>query len=265
MIKNHPFSNFLSIIVEKSMFFTVGIYLILVAVMEVVNLYGNVIYGSLGNAVLIFVAINHAAWANKTLLQRVLPAVALLPFLRLLSVVLPVPGWPSQVAYILVALPLLAAISIILYNNGITLAAIGLQCSSWKTQLPIAFTGLPLGFIGYLILRPQPLFLSTGPLMWAVNLIIILFFIAFTEEVLFRGILFRVLSEINGQFASVSLAILYACLHFGSKSPIYAIYMGLVGWLFTRFASQTGSIWGIVVANFLLVAGMGLFWPMLLA
>lgn len=224
----------------------------------------NPFISAVASGVAIFLALNIAAWNHKSPLYRVLPALALVPFMRLLSLVLPLTTSISQIWYLLVALPVLVSVAMILRNLRISPREIGLCRSPWMIQLPIALIGLPLGFIGYLILRPQPLFSSTGLLMWVVNLLVILFFIAFTEEILFRGILFRVLSEINGQFASLLLAILYASLHFGSKSPVYAIYMGLVGWLFNRFVRQTGSIWGVVIANFLIFAGMGLFWPILL-
>lgn len=219
---------------------------------------------AIASALVIFLALNIAAWNYKTPLYRVLPALALVPFMRMLSLVLPLTGSNNKLWYLLVALPVLTSLALLLRSRHISLASIGLRRSAWMTQLPIALTGLPLGFIGFLILRPSQLFPANGLWLWAANLLILLIFVSFTEEVLFRGLLLRVMSEINAPVASISLAVLYASLHIGSKSPVYALYMGLVGWLFSRFASQTGSIWGIVVANFLLVAGMGLVWPLLL-
>lgn len=248
--------------VQKNVLIMAAIFYLFAIVNEFLAI-NNPFISAVASVMAIFMALNIAAWNHKSPLYRLLPALALVPFMRLLSLVLPLTTSISQIWYLLVALPVLVSVAMILRNLRISPREIGLCRSPWMIQLQIALIGLPLGFIGYLILRPQPLFSSTGLLMWVVNLLVILFFISFTEEVLFRGILFRVLSEINGQFASLSLAILYACLHFGSKSPIYAIYMGLVGWLFNRFVRQTGSIWGVVIANFLIFAGMGLFWPML--
>ena len=121
-----------------------------------------------------------------------------------------------------------------------------------------------LGFIGYLILHPQPLFTSDGPLMWIANLLIVLFCVALTEEVLFRGLLLRLLSEVNVKFSDLWLAILYASLHWSSGSLAYVVYMGIVGWLFARFSRHTHSILGVILANFFLVSGTGLIWPALL-
>jgi membrane protease YdiL (CAAX protease family) len=221
-------------------------------------------YSAVASALVIFLAVNLAAWNYKTPLYRILPVLALIPFMRLLSLVLPLTGSVPQLWYLLVSLPVLTSLVMILRSRHIPLAEIGLGRFSWTAQLPIALTGLPLGFIAYLILRPQPLFPTSGWIMALVNLAVIFFFIAFTEEVLFRGIILRVLTELNERFAPLLLAVLYASLHVGSKSPVYALYMGIVGWLFFRFARQTGSIWGVIVANFLLVAGLGIAWPMLL-
>jgi membrane protease YdiL (CAAX protease family) len=221
-------------------------------------------YSAIASIVSIFLALNIAAFNAKNALYRILPALVLVPFMRLLSLVLPLTIAVAQVWYLLVSVPVLIAIFFILHTRKIPLAEIGLRRSPWKTQLPIAVTGLPLGFIGYLILHPQPLFSSDGPLMWVVNLLTVLFCVALTEEVLFRGILLRLLSEVNVKFPGLWLAILYASLHLGSRSPAYIVYMGIVGWLFARFAIHTHSILGVIIANFFIVAGMGLIWPMLL-
>jgi membrane protease YdiL (CAAX protease family) len=208
--------------------------------------------------------LNIAAFNVNNSLYRVLPALALVPFMRLLSLVLPLTISVTQVWYVLVSVPVLVAIFFILRTRNIRWDEIGLRRSPWMTQLPIALTGLPLGFIGYLILRPQPLFSSDGLLMWVVNLLTVLVCIALTEEILFRGILLQLFSEANIKFSSLWLAILYASLHWASNSLLYVVYMGIVGWLFARFARNTHSILGIIIANFLLVAGMGLIWPALL-
>ncbi len=224
----------------------------------------NPFYSAVASAVIIFLGLNIAAFNANNALYRILPALALVPFVRLLSLALPLTISVTQVWYLLVSVPVLVAIFFILRTREIPLAEIGLRRSPWMTQLPIALTGLPLGFIGYLILHPQPLFSSDGPLMWVANLLTVLFCVALTEEVLFRGILLRLLSEVNVKFSGLWLAILYASLHWGSKSPAYVVYMGIVGWLFARFARHTHSILGIIIANFFFVAGMGLIWPALL-
>lgn len=224
----------------------------------------NPFYSAVASAVIIFLALNIAALNANNALYLILPTLALVPFLRLLSLVLPLTISVTQVWYLLVSVPVLVAIFFILHTRKIPLAEIGLRLSPWRTQLPIALIGLPIGFIGYLILHPQPLFSSNGLLMWAANLLTVLFCVALTEEVLFRGILLRILSEVNVKFPDLWLAILYASLHWGSKSLAYVVYMGVVGWLFARYARRTHSILGVIVANFFFVAGMGLIWPALL-
>jgi membrane protease YdiL (CAAX protease family) len=150
------------------------------------------------------------------------------------------------------------------YYRKIPLAEFGLQRPSWRTQLLIALSGLPLGLIGFLILHPAPLFAGSDPVIWIANLLVIFICIAFTEEIVFRGVLLHFMTEVSERFALLVSGVLYGILNIGSRSLIYALFMGLIGGVFAFFALRTRSIWGIVVAHFLLVAGMGLFWPLLI-
>lgn len=250
---------------EKKLLFTVVVYLSGIALVEILTFYINVMAGTLASALIVFLAVNHTARTPQTELKYILPAIALLPLMRLWSVVLPVAGWPAQVWYVLVSTPTLISAAMIAYTHRIQLSSLGLQRSPWQMQLPIALSGIPLGFIGFLILRPEPLFETSGPLLAAINGLVVLVFIAFAEEIVFRGLLLHALTKISDPFGLLASALTYGVLHIGSNSLMYAIFMGLVGWLFARFVLQTHSIWGVVGAHFFLTVGMGLLWPHLLA
>lgn len=261
MTKKFPHGDFLHIAVEKPVFFTVIVYLILIFIMEVIGYSVGVIYGSLGNALLVFVAINHSVWARKTPLQSILPALALIPFLRLLSVVLPVPGWPPQIVYVLVAVPMLFTIGMIMHSYDISLVTLGLRNSSWRSQLLIATSGVPLGLFGFFILRPAPLFKISNPFVLGISLLVILLFISFLEEIIFRGVFLQAVVQVNENFAVLSSSMLYGIYHIGSQSLGYTLFMGFVGLLFAYFVIRSRSLWGVVIANFFLTVGMGMLWP----
>lgn len=257
-------TDFWKIELEKPVFFTVAFYLGAVAVIEILGYYTSPIMSAVGNALLIFFAINQAVWMRNTACYRILPAIALISFARLLGVIVPIHRFPLQINYVLVTVPLLVTVGLMAYYRKIPLAEFGLRRSGWRSQLPIALSGIPLGFIGFLLLRPVPLFVGSGPVFWIASLLIVFICIAFAEEIVFRGVFLYFIAETGERFALLSSGVLYGILNIGSHSLIYALFMGMVGGVFAFFARRTRSIWGIVVAHFLLVAGMGLFWPFFL-
>lgn len=259
MIADTPHTDFWKIKLDRPVFLTVVIYLSLAAFLEILGTYVSITLGSIGNALLIFLAINQAVWMHNTACYRILPVIALIPFLRLLSVILPVAGWPIQINYLLITIPLLVTVGMLMYYRKIPLVNLGLERPNWRVQFPIALSGLPLGFIGYLLLRPTPLFVGSGLVVWTTNLLVLFVCIAFAEEIVFRGIFLRVLAEVSDPFALFASGLLYGVLHIGSGSLAYALFMGLVGWLFAFLTLRTRSIWGVVIAHFFLVAGMVLF------
>jgi len=247
--------------VKRPVVVFVIIYLVVIVLLELLGYFTSVLISAIGNALLIFIAVNHSASAKETALHHILPSLALIPFVRLLTIVIPVPGWPPQIIYILIAVPLLITAGIIVHNGDISSTVLGLRHWSWRTQLLIGLSGVPLGYMGFMILRPDPLFEAPSPVMLVVNLVVIFIFIALSEEIIFRGMFLHAIRQIGDNFAILASAVLYGVYHIGSGSIVYALYMGVVGWLYAYFAVRTRSLWGVIIGHFFLTAGMGLFWP----
>jgi uncharacterized protein len=86
-----------------------------------------------------------------------------------------------------------------------------------------------------------------GPVL--VDALILLLFVGFTEELLFRGVLQQVAVDVFGRAGLVWSSALCACMSLGSLAPSYVLFMLLVGLFFAWCVERTGALWGVAVAH----------------
>jgi membrane protease YdiL (CAAX protease family) len=212
-------------------------------------------------AVLVVALLNHhiAALGSESDHQGIFLALGLIPLTGVLAVVMPlellVPAaWP-----LLVAVPALLAVGLAARTLGLRRQAVGLSGTAPLHQLGIALLGVPLGWLAYLGLRPGPL--DGGVLgLAAVSLAIL----AFTEELLFRGLLQPALCRLYRGAGIISTALLSAAVALGAHSLAYGLFAGLVAAGFGLAAQRTGSILGTSAARALLFIGLLVVWPLVL-
>jgi membrane protease YdiL (CAAX protease family) len=94
-----------------------------------------------------------------------------------------------------------------------------------------------------------------------VGAVILTVFAASTEEVLFRGLLQHVVTDICPRSGVLWSAFLFASMYIGSLSVGYVLFMGLVGLFFGWCVRQTGSLWGVILAHGGLIVGLVCVWP----
>ncbi len=154
----------------------------------------------------------------------------ILPMIRIIGLTLPIMQVPSLYWFPIIAIPLFAASYTLMRNQRLTRRKVGLILGNIPVQLLIALTGLVLGFIEFLILKPQPLIstFSLVPLLTAI--IILTISTGFAEELLFRGILQRNAENFFGKaFGLLYASLLFTCLHIGWHSFIdLAFVFGVV-------------------------------------
>jgi membrane protease YdiL (CAAX protease family) len=176
------------------------------------------------------------------------------------SAVLPRIFW-----YPLIALPLFVAIALAVRLNGISLDILRIRRGDVENQLLIALHGIPLGSSAYYILRPEPLVPGAGfPGMLAAS-VVLLAAVAFLEEFLFRGVLQQTLSRVLHGSALILVSLLFAATYFSTRSPAFILLMAGVGFLFGIYVRLSRCLWGVTVAHALLVIGLLIAWPRLLA
>ncbi len=241
------------------------VYVAAIAAAEALGAYGAVLHGMVYDAILVALLLTHYVLMDPEPYRRVLPMLALIPLLRILSVTMPITFVPRIYWYALIGAPLLLATVLAARLLDLGPARLGLEMRSWPAQLLISCTGLPLSFAAFLILRPEPL-LGAGRHGWLTGTIaaaILIVFSGFAEELLFRGLLLRGFGELFGRAGLVWSSLLFAIAYLGSPPIGYLLFAGAVGLFFGWCVQRSGSIWGVVMAHSLISIGALLILPML--
>ena len=205
----------------------------------------------------------------------VLLALALVPLLRILSLTMPIGELSQPYAYVFTGAPILLAT---------LLAARALHSSQLWTRLRrrseqglVALTGIPLGVVAYVIIRPQPI--ETGWVAIVVTCVGLVFFsaaveerrepahlvrLAVVEELLFRGVLQNALYAAFGRVGVLGSTVLFAAVYLGARPIGYAAFAGVMGLLFAWFSFRTRSLLGVVLSHSIVNLSAVVIWPWLL-
>ncbi|HYY02985.1 MAG TPA: CPBP family intramembrane glutamic endopeptidase, partial [Gaiellaceae bacterium] len=191
----------------------------------------------------------------------VLPVLALVPLLRIVSLTIPVRDLPQIYWYAVTGVPLLVALVLTGRFFGPTWSRDTFAFGWSRTQALIGLGGLPVGLIAYLVLRPARIEPHLTPRIFLLGLLILIPFNALMEELLFRGAVQRVLVTLFGDLGTAAAAVLFMATYLGTRSAPYIVLVGLTGFAFGRCVRQTGSLAGAVVAHALVSIGLILVWP----
>jgi len=195
--------------------------------------------------------------------MRLLPVLALLPLLRILSATMPVQRVAEIYWYAMVGVPLLCAILLTMRLFDLGLADIGLGRRITSTQAAIAWSGIPLGLVAYVLVRPEPLVGPGGVKRIYAGVVILIVFSGFTEEMLFRGLLQPILLRMFGPAGLIATSLLFAAVYLGTKAPAYVVFILGVGLFFGWCVRRTGSLWGVAIAHGIMSVSAILILPLL--
>ena len=78
---------------------------------------------------------------------------------------------------------------------------------------------------------------------------ILAIFTGLLEEVVFRGLMQRAAGEVLGRWGMLYVAVLFAVLHFGYKSPLDVIFVLAVGIFFGWVVARTHSLLGVTISH----------------
>jgi len=213
---------------------------------------GAVLYG-----LLFIVMLIDAARLNRYFQGKLVLSLALVPLIRMLSLVLPLTQIPQIWWYPVIYLPLLAAVIAVAYILEYKPSDIGITLRSWPLQLPVAVLGLGLGYIEYLILFPQPIM---DNLTWSdAWLPALLLFVStgVVEELIFRGVMQKSAVDLFGTRGIVYVSIIFAILHVGwAVGPdvtelawLDLVFVFGVALLFGWIVKKTGSLLGVILCH----------------
>ncbi len=238
-------------------------YLVLCIAAEISGALGMLLPSALLHALLILAAFGWYGVKYRRSMPRLPFGLGLVSLLRFFSLVLPLGLLAPVARYAAVAVPLGVAMWLLRRRLCLPGEALGLCLQQAPKQAWIALSGIPLGLVGYWILRPDPLMPGAGAGALAVGALVLLLSVALTEELLFRGFLLSFAMQELGYTGVWLSSLIFAAMYIGSGSPRLAVFMGLVGWGFSECVWRTGSTWGVILAHALLITGMGLFWPLI--
>jgi uncharacterized protein len=194
--------------------------------------------------------------------NRIYPALMLLPLFRLLNVAMPVFFQLTLYSYPLIYAPMFIPIYFILKQGLISRSEAGLTWKGFWFYLPLALAvGFALGWGEHNVLQSEAL-IPESSIMYVVALsIVMIVFVGFVEEFIFRSNLQTVLEERVGAVAGLlATSMIFGLMHSGYHLPseiVFVIFAGIVfGLLFwiTKSLPVIALAHGITNISLFLVA-----------
>jgi len=206
-----------------------------------------------------------AAFREDPKEQRIYLTLALAPLIRLVSVSMPLQGIPMIYWYVLIGTPITLSIIMVMRYCAFTRQEVGLTGAKWFFQIMFGFSGIGLGYIEYLILRPESLVDElTLRAIWFPALILLVF-TGFMEEIIYRGLMQSAFTAKIGRWLGILLiSFLCAVLHLGYQSLLNLMFVFLVAIVFALVTEKTGSIIGVSIAHGLTNVTLFLVFPFIL-
>ncbi len=237
-------------------------YTLAIGIVEVMVAFGDITSGIAGHALLVLLLLIHSAVGMRSRPARILPVMALLPLMRILSLTMVFQELIPMYWFVLVGAPVLFAAVMTAQALGMDAAELGLKRTRLWPQAAIAISGIGLGFGARLLLHPTPLVTQMDWLVLAIGAAILTVFVGLTEEILFRGLMQRVADEIFPRTGIYLVNVLFALMYLGTRSPAAVVFFGLTGLYFSWCVKRTGATWGVIIAHGMLASIM-LLWPVL--
>lgn len=153
----------------------------------------------------------------------------------------------------LVSVPLLVSIVAVAYVQRLRPRDLGLPFRRWNevpVQAAIALTGIPLGFVEFAILRPQPWIDGLAPLAILTGAVVIFLATGLSEELIFRGILLRRAVEgLGARPGLLYVTAIFASLHIFFLDPRDLVFVFAVGLFYGFVVLKTNNLWGAILSH----------------
>jgi len=225
------------------------IYLLAIAMAELVTVYGHPLWGIACHAVILVALIVHSAVPTRYPHRPLLLSLALVPLVRIISLCMPLADIPQIWWYLIIYIPLLAAAIVVMRILNYRLGQVGLTLKWVPVQLVIGLTGVVVGVAEYFILAPEAMVAEfTWQEVWLPALILLLG-TGFVEEFIFRGVLQRSAVEAFGGWGVIYVSLLFATLHIGFLSWIDVVFVFVIALFFGWVVKKTGSLLGVTLSH----------------
>ena len=196
---------------------------------------------------------------------RLLPAVALLPLLRLLSLTMPVPAFPSAAWIALAGGPLLLAVPTAARLVVLSVGEMGL--ARWPRDLRslgVVVLSIPVGLL-VAGLAPAELGLPLEtPWMSGLVAFLVVSCAAVPEELIFRGMLQPLVVRRVGVLGVALVAAVHAATYIGTGSAPVVALVATMGLVYGFEVIRSRSIWAPMVGHSLMAVCATVIGPLIL-
>jgi membrane protease YdiL (CAAX protease family) len=204
---------------------------------------------------------------KKNTLSSTLLSLTLIPLIRVLSLVMPVSIFPRIYWFIVIGIAIYLAFFFLLYQQKISLKDCGLRFPEIRhipLEIGIALSGIPFGYLEYYILRPSSFLESYSTENIIISILILFFATGLLEELIFRGLLQKKLTELLGVWQGILfISILFAILHIGNLSLPDVALVFCIGLLYGFVVQKTQTIIGVTVSHTLVNVFLFLILPLI--
>lgn len=240
-------------------------YLALVTAAELITSLVDLQIGMMFHMGLVLLFVMHGAFGRTDQERRLALAMTVVPFIRLLSLSLPLASLPQVAWYPMVAVPILLGAWYIARQVGASRSDLGLVRGNLPLQLLLVVGGLGLGALEYAILQPRPMLSEYGPVEVTIAALSLIIFTGFNEELIFRGFLQALSGPIMGRLGPLYVSLLFGALHIGYLSVLDVAFVTAVGLLFAYVVRWGGSILGVTLTHGLTNSTLFILMPYLMA
>lgn len=248
---------------------TILMYIVLILAVEFQTIWLAPTLGTFYYGLILVLILHHYLLAENDQNRNALILLASIPMLRLLAMAMPVSLVPPVVRYILVGIPVALGVFLLVKQTGMGSGEFGIRLPNLRKQdqiwenILIALSGVPLGIIGFYFGDPIPLVTDGNWQEILAGTLVVFLFVAALEEIVFRGILLRILHKIFGSFGILIATTVYLVLFASSHSFGMVFIMGFVSLLYSWHALESKSILAITISHGLMFTGMLIFWPLI--
>ena len=225
-------------------------------------LVGGILYGLILVALLV-----QSSIGTKNRFNRFLVVLSLVPLSQLLSLTTQPANLNPVYWYLLVGTLLGIVVLITFRLTGFDAQIIGLRVSrdELPLQLLIGLSGLVIGFIAYLLLRPGMDFTSFTWFHYLLFALLLLVFTGLIGEIVFRGLLQASSIQILGRLGILYVALVFTLQYLGFRSLPGLLFIFLFGLASGWLVARTRSLVGVSLAHGLANISLFLAFPLLMS
>lgn len=229
-------------------------YVVLLTLAELTVTYLNPVlvfplHGGLILLVTAYVMVHFSAERHDPAHIALFVVLVLGPLIRIISLTLPLGQIEPAYRYLFAGIPMAVAAIVAARAAGLRPSQMGLRWAGWHWQALVVLAAIPIGFVEFAVLRPEPI----GPPVWTleglVPALVLGFFTGFPEELIFRGVMQTVTRPFLGRWNWIYVSVIFAVLHIGYQSYIDVVLVFAAGLLYGWVVERTRSIIGVATSH----------------